>query len=332
MTDVGQAADVTQAPSGSIADTARQCERILAEVERVIVGKRDTVRMVLLGVLASGHILIEDLPGLGKTLLARTFATVLGLEFTRVQFTPDMLPADLTGATVLDLRTGDPVFRPGPVFTGLLLADEINRTPPKTQAALLEAMAEGQVSADGVTRPLPQPFIVLATDNPIEYEGTYPLPEAQLDRFIARVSLGYLDADGEAEMVRRRLARGSAPPNPAQLTDAAGLLAMRESLEDVQLHPDLLAYVVALTAATRTHPQVTVGASPRGTLAVVQLARGHAALAGRGYVTPEDIKAVAVPALAHRLVLRPEMWVRQVTGEDVAAEVLSTIPVPRSTQ
>jgi len=332
VTDVGQAADVTQAPSGSITDTARQCERILAEVERVIVGKRDTVRMVLLGVLASGHILIEDLPGLGKTLLARTFATVLGLEFTRVQFTPDMLPADLTGATVLDLRTGDPVFRPGPVFTGLLLADEINRTPPKTQAALLEAMAEGQVSADGVTRPLPQPFIVLATDNPIEYEGTYPLPEAQLDRFIARVSLGYLDADGEAEMVRRRLARGSAPPNPAQLTDAAGLLAMRESLEDVQLHPDLLAYVVALTAATRTHPQVTVGASPRGTLAVVQLARGHAALAGRGYVTPEDIKAVAVPALAHRLVLRPEMWVRQVTGEDVAAEVLSTIPVPRSTQ
>ncbi len=331
MTEVGQAAEATQVAAGSIAGTARQCERILAEVERVIVGKRDTVRMVLLGVLASGHILIEDLPGLGKTLLARTFATVLGLEFTRVQFTPDMLPADLTGATVLDLRTGDPVFRPGPVFTGLLLADEINRTPPKTQAALLEAMAEGQVSADGVTRPLPQPFVVLATDNPIEYEGTYPLPEAQLDRFIARVRLGYLDADGEAEMVRRRLARGSAPPDPAQLTDAAGLLAMRESLEDVQLHPDLLAYVVALTAATRAHPQVTVGASPRGTLAVVQLARGHAALAGRGYVTPEDIKAVAVPALAHRLVLRPEMWVRQVTGEDVATEVLATVPVPRST-
>jgi MoxR-like ATPase len=334
VTDVGQAAEVTEAvnvPTGTIADTARLAERILAEVERVIVGKPDTVRMVLLGVLASGHILIEDLPGLGKTLLARTFATVLGLEFTRVQFTPDMLPADLTGATVLDLRTGDPVFRPGPVFTGLLLADEINRTPPKTQAALLEAMAEGQVSADGVTRPLPQPFIVLATDNPIEYEGTYPLPEAQLDRFIARVRLGYLDAEGEAEMVRRRLARGSTPPNPPRITDATGLLAMRESLEAVQLHPDLLAYVVALTAATRTHPQVTVGASPRGTLAVIQLARGRAALAGRGYVTPEDIKAVAVPALAHRLVLRPEMWVRQVTGEDVAAEVLATVPVPRST-
>jgi MoxR-like ATPase len=315
----------------TVADTAHLGQRVLAEVEQVIVGKPDTTKMVLLGVLASGHILIEDLPGLGKTLLARTFATVLGLRFTRVQFTPDMLPADLTGATVLDLATGDPVFRPGPVFTGLLLADEINRTPPKTQAALLEAMAEGQVSTDGVTRPLSQPFVVLATDNPIEYEGTYPLPEAQLDRFIARVRLGYLDAEGEAEMVRRRLARGSAPPVSAQVTDAERLLAMRESLESVQLHPDLLGYVVALVAATRTHPQVTVGASPRGTLAVIQLARGHAALAGREYVTPEDIKAVAVPALAHRLVLRPEMWVRQVSGEDVAREVLASVPVPRST-
>ena len=321
---------MTKTVTGTVADTARLCERILGEVERVIVGKRQAVTAVLLGVLASGHILLEDLPGLGKTLLARTFATVLGLEFTRVQFTPDMLPADLTGATVLDLATGEPAFRPGPVFTGLLLADEINRTPPKTQAALLEAMAEGQVSVDGVTRPLPSPFVVLATDNPIEYEGTYPLPEAQLDRFIARVSLGYLDAEGEAEMVRRRLARGSAPPVPPQVTDAGRLLAMRESLESVQLHPDLLSYVVALVAATRAHPQVTVGASPRGTLAVIQLARGHAVLDGREYVTPEDIKAVAVPALAHRLVLRPEMWVRQVTGQDVAAEILATVPVPRA--
>ena len=190
-------------------------------------------------------------------------------------------------------------------------------------------MAEGQVSVDGVTHPLPSPFVVLATDNPIEYEGTYPLPEAQLDRFIARVSQGYLDAEGEAEMARRRLARGSAPPVPPQVTDAGRLLAMRESLESVQLHPDLLSYVVALVAATRAHPQVTVGASPRGTLAVIQLARGHAVLDGREYVTPEDIKAVAVPALAHRLVLRPEMWVRQVTGQDVAAEILATVPVPR---
>ena len=320
---------MTKTVTGAVAETARLCERILGEVEQVIVGKREAITAVLLGVLASGHILIEDLPGLGKTLLARTFATVLGLDFKRVQFTPDMLPADLTGAMVLDLSTGEPAFRPGPVFTGLLLADEINRTPPKTQAALLEAMAEGQVSVDGVTHPLPSPFVVLATDNPIEYEGTYPLPEAQLDRFIARVSLGYLDAEGEAEMARRRLARGSAPAVPPQVTDAARLLAMRESLESVQLHPDLLRYVVALITATRSHPQVTVGASPRGTLAVIQLARGRAVLDGREFVTPEDIKAVAVPALAHRLVLRPEMWVRQVTGQDVAAEILATVPVPR---
>ena len=242
---------MTDVLAGTVADTARLCRRILAEVGEVIVGKPEATELVLLGVLASGHILIEDLPGLGKTLLARTFAGVLGLEFTRVQFTPDMLPADLTGAMVLDLASGEAVFRPGPVFTGLLLADEINRTPPKTQAALLEAMAEGQVSVDGVTRPLPRPFVVLATDNPIEYEGTYPLPEAQLDRFIARVSMGYLDAGGEAEMVRRRLARGSAVPVPARVTDVAGVLAMRESLEAVQVHADLLGYVVALVAATR---------------------------------------------------------------------------------
>jgi MoxR-like ATPase len=312
-----------------VASTA-VARRILDEVDRVIVGKREAVTNVLLGVLASGHVLIEDLPGLGKTLLARTFASLLGLEFTRVQFTPDMLPADLTGAMVLDLRTGEPEFRRGPLFTGLLLADEINRTPPKTQAALLEAMAEGQVTVDGVTRELPRPFVVLATDNPIEYEGTYPLPEAQLDRFIARVRLGYLDEEGEAEMVRRRLERGSAAPAVLQVTDAAGVLALRESLEQVHLSADLLRYIVALTAATRKHSQVVVGASPRGTLAVVQLARGAALLAGRSFVTPEDIKAVAVPALAHRIVLRPEMWVRQVTGEDVTREILDRIPVPRS--
>ena len=318
----------TLAPS--VSATAERCAQVLAEVEQVIVGKREAVAQVLLGILASGHILIEDLPGLGKTLLARTFATTLGLEFTRVQFTPDMLPADLTGAPVLDPRTGEVVFRPGPVFTNLLLGDEINRTPPKTQAALLEAMAEGQVSVDGQTHPLPQPFVVLATDNPIEYEGTYPLPEAQLDRFIARIRLGYLDEAGEAEMARRRLERGSAPPRPAEILDAGTLIAMRESLEQVHLDDDLLGYVVRLVAATRSHPQVTVGASPRGTLAVIQLARGHAALDSRDYVIPEDVKAVAVPALAHRLVLRPEMWVRRVTGADLISEILAGEPVPRA--
>jgi MoxR-like ATPase len=313
-----------------VTSAAQQCGQILAEVERVIVGKRDSVTLVLLGILASGHILIEDLPGLGKTLLARSFATVLGLEFTRVQFTPDMLPADLTGAPVLDPRTGEVTFRPGPLFTNLLLGDEINRTPPKTQAALLEAMAENQVSVDGRTHPLPEPFIVLATDNPIEYEGTYPLPEAELDRFTARIRLGYLDEAGEAEMARRRLARGSAPAQLTQIADAPSLLAMRESLEQVHLDDDLLRYIVALVAATRSHAQVTVGASPRGTLALIQLARGAALLAARDFVTPEDVKAVAVPALAHRLVLRPEMWVRKVTGEDIIAEILASQPVPRA--
>jgi MoxR-like ATPase len=320
---------VTGTLASPVAASAR-CDQILAEVERVIVGKREAVTLVLLGILASGHILIEDLPGLGKTLLARSFASALGLEFTRVQFTPDMLPADLTGAPVLDPKTGDVTFRPGPLFTNLLLGDEINRTPPKTQAALLEAMAENQVSVDGRTHPLPQPFIVLATDNPIEYEGTYPLPEAELDRFTARIRLGYLDEQGEAEMARRRLARGSRPAEISQVTDAASLLAMRESLEQVHLDDDLLAYVVRLVAATRTHPQVSVGASPRGTLAVIQLARGAAVLAARDFVTPEDVKMVAVPALAHRLVLRPEMWVRKVTGEDVISEILASQAVPRA--
>jgi MoxR-like ATPase len=313
-----------------VAATARRAAQILDQIDRVLVGKREPVSLVLLGILAAGHILIEDLPGLGKTLLARSFATVLGLEFTRVQFTPDMLPADLTGAQVLDPRTGEVVLRPGPVFTNLLLGDEINRTPPKTQAALLEAMAEGQVSIDGQTRKLPEPFVVLATDNPIEYEGTYPLPEAQLDRFIARVRLGYLDQAGEVEMARRRLERGSQAPQLSQLTDAATLMEMRESLEQVHLDEDLLGYIVRLVAATRNHGQVTVGASPRGTLALIQLARGRAVLAARDYVIPEDVKAVAVPALAHRLVLRPEMWVRKITGEDVVEQILAAEPVPRA--
>src|SRR6201997_122965 len=225
-------------------ETARKASAILDELEAAVVGRRRTLELVLIGILAGGHVLLEDLPGLGKTLIARSFAQVLGLDFARIQFTPDLLPSDVVGAPLYDQRNAEMVFRPGPVFTQLLLADEINRTPPKTQAALLEAMGEGQVSVDGQTRPLPSPFIVLATDNPIEYEGTYELPEAQLDRFIARVSLGYLDAEGEAEMVRRRLARGSAAPTPLQVTDAERLLAMRESLESVQLHPDLLAYVV----------------------------------------------------------------------------------------
>ncbi|MGH3320457.1 MAG: AAA family ATPase [Streptosporangiaceae bacterium] len=308
----------------------KRCHEILDEVERAVVGKRDVLELVLLGILATGHVLIEDLPGLGKTLMARSFATVLGLRFTRVQFTPDLLPADLTGASLYDQRTGDMVFRSGPVFTNLLLADEINRTPPKTQAALLEAMAEGQVSADGESRPLPAPFVVLATDNPIEYEGTYPLPEAQLDRFTLRVRLGYLSPRGEVEMLSRRLARGSKPSELRRVVSAPDVLDLRESLEHVEVEPDILDYVVRLLDATRDHPKITVGASPRGGLALVQLARGRAVLGGRDYVTPEDIKGVAVPALAHRVTLRPELWVRQIHADQVIGDLLDEVPTPRT--
>ena len=308
--------------------TAAAVTTILDEVERVIVGKRAALETVLLGVLAGGHVLIEDLPGLGKTMLARSFAQVLGLSFTRVQFTPDLLPQDLTGAVLYDQRSGDLSFREGPIFTNLLLADEINRTPPKTQAALLEAMAERQVSADGRTRALPDPFVVLATDNPIEYEGTYALPEAQLDRFTVRVRLGYLDAAGEVNMLRTRLARGSAVPDLTEVVTAADVRAMVESLERIELHPDVLDYIVALVHATREHPKALVGASPRGTLAVTQLARGAAVLAGRRFVIPEDVKRIAVAALGHRIVVRPELWISRITGDEVVAEVMELVPTP----
>ena len=312
----------------TIREAASQCSAILDEVGRVIVGKREVLRLVLLGILAGGHVLLEDLPGLGKTVLARSFAQVLGLQFTRIQFTPDLLPADVTGATLYDQRTGEITFRPGPVFTGLLLADEINRTPPKTQAALLEAMAEQQVTVDGQTRPLPQPFIVLATANPIEYEGTYPLPEAQLDRFLLRTRLGYLPPAEEAAMLRQHLEQAGRPLALRALTSAPGLVELRDSLNQVHVGDDVLGYIVRLLTATREHPKVTVGASPRGGIAVTGLARGQALLDGRDYVTPEDVKAVAVPALCHRLVLRPELWVRRVTGEDIVAELLAEVATP----
>jgi MoxR-like ATPase len=312
------------------ATTSARAVEVLDEIERVVVGKRSALTLILTTVLARGHVLIEDLPGLGKTLIARSFAAALGLDFTRVQFTPDLLPADLLGSTIYDMQSGHFEFRPGPIFTNLLLADEINRTPPKTQAALLEAMAERQVSIDGVTHRLPQPFIVLATDNPIEYEGTYPLPEAQLDRFAIRLELRYLSEQDEASMLRRRLDRGSAEPTVNQVVDAHDLLAMRESVEQVSVHEDVLHYVVSLAAATRHHPQVAVGASPRAELDLVQLARARALLLGRDYVIPEDIKALATPAVAHRITLRPEMWVRKIQGSDIVEELLRRLPVPRT--
>jgi MoxR-like ATPase len=317
-------------PTCTPSQTADRCSAILAEVERAVVGHRRSLELVLIGILAGGHVLLEDLPGLGKTLIARSFATVLGLDFARIQFTPDLLPSDVVGAPLYDQRTGEMVFRPGPVFTQLLLADEINRTPPKTQAALLEAMGEGQVSMDGVTRPLPQPFVVLATDNPIEYEGTYELPEAQLDRFLMRLSLGYLGQAEEIAMLQRRLDRRREQADLHPVTTAEELLAMRAALEQVEVSPDLLDYVVAIVAATRSHAQIQVGASPRGGLALVHLARGQAILHGRDYVVPDDIKQVAVPGLAHRITLRPELWVRQVKADAVVERLLATVPVPQT--
>jgi len=318
--------DLTFTPGQS----AERCAAVLDEIERAVVGNRRALELVMIGILAGGHILLEDLPGLGKTLIARSFARTLGLDFARIQFTPDLLPSDVVGAPLYDQRTGQLVFRPGPVFTQLLLADEINRTPPKTQAALLEAMGEGQVSMDGETRPLPQPFVVLATDNPIEYEGTYELPEAQLDRFLMRLRLGYLRAADEVRMLQQRLDRATERAELGQVTDAAELTALRRSLEQVEVSPDLLDYVVAIIRATREHAQIQVGASPRGGLALVQLGRGQALLRRRDYVIPDDIKSVAVPALAHRITLRPELWVRQVSSDDVVARLLTTVPTPQT--
>jgi MoxR-like ATPase len=320
---------VTQQPPGPH-ETAYRATAVLDEIERAVVGQRRVLELVLIGILAGGHILIEDLPGLGKTLIARSFARTLGLDFARIQFTPDLLPSDVIGAPLYDQRNGEMVFRPGPVFTQLLLADEINRTPPKTQAALLEAMGEGQVSVDGQTRLLPQPFVVLATDNPIEYEGTYELPEAQLDRFLMRLRLGYLPRAEEVRMLARRVERKAEAAELKQITDPATVLRMRQSLEQVEVSPDILEYVIALVTATRDHTQIQVGASPRGGLALVQLARAQALLRMRDFVIPDDVKSVTVPALAHRITLRPELWVRQVRADDVVTRLLATVPTPQT--
>ncbi|HEY2935972.1 MAG TPA: MoxR family ATPase [Gaiellaceae bacterium] len=309
-------------------DVAASCERILEQVERAIVGKREVLELVLLGLLADGHVLLEDVPGLAKTLIARSFAQATSLSFSRIQFTPDLMPSDVTGSSIFNQRTADFEFRPGPVFANLVLADEINRAPPKTQAALLEAMQEGQVTTEGETRRLPPPFVVLATQNPIEYEGTYPLPEAQLDRFLLRVRLGYPDREDEAEVLRRRIARRTDAVAVDQVLGRDELIEVQQALETVYVDDGLLLYLVDLVDATRQHPQALVGASPRGGLALLHLARGRALLDGRDYVTPEDVKSVAVPALGHRVTLRPETWVRRLTGDDVVAAVLDSVPTP----
>jgi MoxR-like ATPase len=321
---------VTAPDTWKPARTAELGALVLDRVGEAVVGKRDELTLVLAAVLAGGHVLLEDFPGLGKTLAARSFAQTLGLSFRRVQFTPDLVPADVTGSFCYDQGRGEFTFRPGPLFAGLVLADEINRTPPKTQSALLEAMQEHQVTVEGSTFPLPDPFCVLATANPVEYEGTYPLPEAQLDRFLLRVSFGYPAPEEEWQVLARRLGRRQEEVVLEPVTDADGLRAMRRSVESVDVEESVGRYCVALAAATRSRPEVAVGASPRGALALVLTARALAVLRGRDFVVPEDVKDVGVAALAHRLTLRPETWMQRVTAASIAEAVLREVPVPAS--
>ncbi|MGH3077215.1 MAG: AAA family ATPase [Gaiellaceae bacterium] len=303
---------------------------VLDEVERAIVGKRESLELVLLGFLANGHVLLEDFPGLAKTLAARSFAQCLSMQFTRIQFTPDLMPSDVTGSSIWNQRDSEFEFRPGPIFTNLLLGDEINRAPPKTQAALLEAMQERQVTIEGETHALGPPFLVIATQNPIEYEGTYPLPEAQLDRFLLRTAFGYPGRADEVEVLDRRLERGTDEVELQPVVDRETLLDMQVAIEDVHVADSVRGYCVDIVAATRTSPSAAVGASPRGSLALLKLARGKAALSGRDFVLPDDVKAIAVAALAHRLVLRPELWVQKISAEDVVREVLEVVPTPKA--
>jgi MoxR-like ATPase len=302
--------------------------RALDEVERAIVGKRDALELVLCGFLADGHVLLEDYPGLAKTLIARSFAQVTEMRFSRIQFTPDLMPSDVTGSSIYNQRSSDFEFRPGPIFTNLLLADEINRAPPKTQAALLEAMQERQVTIEGTTHVLEPPFLVIATQNPIEYEGTYPLPEAQLDRFLLRTAFGYPGPEEEVEVLGRRLERQTDEVVLEPVVDRETLLEMQETVETVHVSESVQRYCVDLVGATRASQSTAVGASPRGSLALLKLARCKAALAGRDFVLPDDVKTVAVPALAHRIVLLPELWVQRVTAADVVTQVLAAVPTP----
>jgi MoxR-like ATPase len=311
-----------------IAAVAERVRELVLTLGRIVVGKDDVLERILAGILANGHVLVEDYPGLAKTLIARLVAQALDLGFRRIQFTPDLLPSDITGSFLYDQREGRFEFRPGPVFTNLLLADEINRATPKTQSALLEAMQESQVTVEGQSFPLAQPFIVIATQNPIELEGTYPLPEAQLDRFLLRVGVGYPEPDAEREILRRRRERRTDAASVPTIVTRPELLAMQEALEDVFVSDALERYIVALVAATRADARVTLGASPRGSLALLKLARAEAAIRGRDFVLPDDVKAVAVAALAHRLVLRPELWVSRTTPEHVVGTVLRQVAAP----
>jgi MoxR-like ATPase len=300
---------------------------VIDEVEKAVVGKRTVLELVMTGLLADGHVLIEDVPGVAKTLIARSLAAVTGLDFSRIQFTPDLIPSDLTGSAIPG-ADGTPTFLPGPLFANLVLGDEINRSPSKTQAAALEAMEERQITVDGHSHTLPKPYFLLATQNPIETEGTYPLPEAQLDRFLLRISVGYPSPDDERELLHRRIARGQDQPTLDRVIGADDIVAMQRAVETVQAGADVVDYVVSIIEATRAHESLEVGASPRGGLGLLRAARSRAALNGRDFATPNDVKSMAVPVLAHRLVLRTEAWVRGVREVDVVTDCLASIPTP----
>jgi MoxR-like ATPase len=316
----------------NLTDVASYGRSIVDALERAVVGKRPVLEQILTVILAGGHVLLEDNPGLAKTVIARSCATALGLGFRRIQFTPDLLPGDITGGYVLDRASGQFVLRRGPIFSNVLLADEINRASPRTQSALLEAMQEQQTTIEGETCALPEPFIVLATQNPIEYEGTFPLPEAQLDRFLVKLSVGYPSVADERELLRRRRERRSDGLHVEPVGDAGTLLAARAVIEDVHVDADLEGYIVALVGATRRDARVAVGASPRGSLALLKLARVRAALAGRGYVIPDDIKAFVMPALAHRVLLVPDLWMQRRAVEDVLQGIVQATAVPVVTE
>lgn len=314
----------------TVDEVARLGSEVLAEVGTVVVGMERSLKLALSAILAGGHVLFEDVPGLGKTLAARSLATALGLDFRRLQCTPDLLPSDITGSFVFDPASSKFVFRPGPIFTGLFLADEINRTAPKTQSALLEAMAEGQVTVEGVTYPLDRPFHVMATSNPVEYEGTYPLPEAQLDRFMVRIGVGYPERDGEIDVLERRLDRRREEATVGTIVDASTLLAMQAGVEAVKVDRDVMRYCVDLAAATRRHPAIEVGASPRGSLALMLVSRAAAVLSGRDYVIPDDIKEVAVATLAHRMTLTPQAWAGGTQVDEIVTGLLDEVAGPAS--
>ncbi len=311
-----------------IRKVAELSQAVVAEIERAVVGKRDLLEMVMTAALAGGHVLFEDYPGLGKTLIARSFATVLGLDFKRIQFTPDLLPGDITGGYVFNRNKNKFELRKGPLFTNILLADEINRASPKTQSALLEAMQEGQVTLEGETLPLPDPFMVLATQNPIEYEGTFPLPEAQLDRFMVKLSVGYPSLEEEKDILRRRRERMQDEVLLRRVLKTSQLPTMRQAVETVHVDADLEGYIAALIHATRQDRRVSVGASPRGSLSFLKLGRAHAVLEGRDYMIPDDVKLFAAPVLSHRLILQPEYWMSQSVATDVIQDVFNKTSVP----